>query len=324
MSEPADVSVLIPCRDLGEYLDEAVDTVFAQTRSSFEILVVDDGSAEPRTRRLLDGYRWPNVRVLRQERKGSAAAKNLALGEARGRFCCALDPRHGLDRLYFEQAVGTLDREPALSFVTARGRFFGELEVEPAWRRLDLPVVLASGFLHGSTLLRTESVRALGGYDASLPEGLEDRDLLIRLLAAGQTGRLLDATLVFLRGGRARGAGPGGERSALQAPLIAKHAGLYQSLLTEILLAREEETDTVVRHAAALAPVPNLLTPEAATAAFHSGEALRRIESLEEALVRAHRDLDAYRRSFSWRVAGPLRVVHRAWRRLAGRLRPAG
>jgi GT2 family glycosyltransferase len=322
MSEPAFVSVLVPCRDLGEYLDEAVDTVFAQTRSSFEILVVDDGSTEPRTLRLLEGYRWPKVRVLRQERKGSAAAKNLALGEACGRFCCALDPRHGLDRLYFEQAVDALEREPELAFVTARGRFFGELEAEPGWSRLDLPVVLASGFLHGSAVLRTEDLRAAGGYDASLPDGLEDRDLLIRLLAAGQKGRLLDATLVFLRGESAREAGPGGERSPLQAPLIAKHAGLYQSLLTEILLAREEETDTVVRRPAALAPVPSPLTPEAATAASLSGEALRRIESLEEALVRAHRDLDAYRRSFSWRVAGPLRVVHRSWRRLAGRLRP--
>ena len=320
MNEPAIVSVLIPCRDLGEYLDEAVDTVFAQTRG-FEVLVVDDGSIEPGTRRLLDGYRWPKVRVLRQERRGSAAAKNLALGEARGRFCCALDPRHGLDRLYFEQAIDTLEREPDLSFVTARGRFFGELEVEPGWRGLDLPVVLASGFLHGSTVLRTESVRASGGYDASLPDGLEDRDLLIRLLAAGQKGRLIDATLVFQRGESAREAGPGKERFGLQAPLIAKHAGLYQSLLTEILLAREEETDTVVRSTTTLSSVPSQLRSEAATGALLSGEALRRIESLEEALARAHRDLDAYRRSFSWRVAGPLRVVHRAWRRLAGRLR---
>ena len=324
MSASPDVSVLVACHDLGEYLEEAVDTVFAQTRSSLEILVVDDGSVEPRTRRLLDGYRWPKVRVLRQERLGSAAAKNLALGEARGRFCCALDPRHGLDRLYFEHAAGALEAEPDLTFVTARGRFFGELEAEPGWPTVDLPVVLASGFLHGSAVVRTESVRASGGYDASLPEGLDDRDLLIRLLAAGQKGRLLDATLVFLRSGRAREGGRGGERSALQAPLIAKHAGLYQSLLSEVLLAREQETDNVVSRAAALAAVPRLLTPEAATHASLPGDALLRIEGLEEALRRAHRDLDAYRRSFSWRVAGPLRVVHRAWRRLAGRLPPAG
>ena len=70
------VSVIIPCYNLGEFLDEAVESVLAQTCQDFEIIVIDDGSTEPATRALLAGYRRRSTTVIRAAHGGLAAALN--------------------------------------------------------------------------------------------------------------------------------------------------------------------------------------------------------------------------------------------------------
>ena len=68
------VSVIIPCYNLGQYLDEAVESVLAQSFQDFEIVIVDDGSTDSETCRLLADYRKPRTRILRSESVALAAA----------------------------------------------------------------------------------------------------------------------------------------------------------------------------------------------------------------------------------------------------------
>src|SRR3954452_3985813 len=87
----ARISVLLPCFNHGAFIDEAVESVFAQTFQDFEIIVVDDGSTDAQTVAKLSSWTAPRLRVLRTENRGLPAARNHAARHASGAVFCALD-----------------------------------------------------------------------------------------------------------------------------------------------------------------------------------------------------------------------------------------
>src|SRR5262249_28675757 len=142
-ARPPAVSVIIPCYNLGAYLDEAVESVLAQTCRDFEIIVVDDGSTEPQTRAVVDAYDRPGTRVIRAEHAGLAAARNTGIATARGNYLCALDADDRLDPTFLEKTARVLDADPSVTFVSSWLRAFGDEEWEWKPERCDLPTLLS-------------------------------------------------------------------------------------------------------------------------------------------------------------------------------------
>ncbi|MBI2361062.1 MAG: glycosyltransferase family 2 protein, partial [Deltaproteobacteria bacterium] len=83
------VSVVIPTYNRWPMVREAVESVLAQTYGDFELVVVDDGSADDTAERL-SAYS-PKLRVLRQPRRGVAAARNLGVRNSVGKYVAFLD-----------------------------------------------------------------------------------------------------------------------------------------------------------------------------------------------------------------------------------------
>jgi glycosyl transferase family 2 len=83
----ADVSIVVPTRDRPELLARAVDSALAQTYQPIEVVVVDDGSADP-----VDLPSDPRLRVVRHaSSRGSSTSRNSGLHSARGRWVTFLD-----------------------------------------------------------------------------------------------------------------------------------------------------------------------------------------------------------------------------------------
>lgn len=83
------VSCIVPVFNGERYLGEALHSLLAQTYTSVEIIVVDDGSTD-RTPQILKNF-GKQIRSLRQDNGGPAAARNSGVGIAQGDFIAFLD-----------------------------------------------------------------------------------------------------------------------------------------------------------------------------------------------------------------------------------------
>lgn len=85
------VSVVMPVYNPDPaFLRAALQSVKAQTESSWEVIVVDDGSAQPQDW-IAQTFAWPNLRVLRKENGGPGSARNAGIAAAHGRYIAFLD-----------------------------------------------------------------------------------------------------------------------------------------------------------------------------------------------------------------------------------------
>jgi GT2 family glycosyltransferase/peptidoglycan/xylan/chitin deacetylase (PgdA/CDA1 family) len=236
------VSVIIPCFNLGEYLDEAVDSVLRQTYRDLEILVVDDGSTDPSTRRLLDDYRRDKTRVFRRPHRGVTHARNFGIGVATGEYLCFLDADDRLTARCLERTTERLLGDPSLSFVSFWVRLFGDENWEWKPVRCDLLGLLCECTVATSAVVRRAAVEAVGGFDPTMEVGHEDWDLWLTLVERGLRGAILPEVLFEYRRRATSRSAAADQIDAyvrLFADRVRKHDAGYRALLLEAVTEQE-------------------------------------------------------------------------------------
>jgi glycosyltransferase involved in cell wall biosynthesis len=179
------VSVVVPCRDDGAFLVEAVESALAQSVSDLEVVVVDDGSTDPATLRLLDVYDRPRTRVLRLPPGGVARARNAGMAAARGELLLPLDADDVLEPTYVEQTARVLDARRDVGLVETEAMLFGDRS--GPWERppFSMPELLLGNTLLPCSLMRAADFRRTRGYDPGMDRGWEDFDLWLSLVELG-------------------------------------------------------------------------------------------------------------------------------------------
>lgn len=84
------VSVVIPIYSVEAYISEAIDSVLSQTFKDFELLLIDDGSPDGSVG-ICESFNDSRIRIIRQENKGLAGARNTGIRNTRGDFIAFLD-----------------------------------------------------------------------------------------------------------------------------------------------------------------------------------------------------------------------------------------
>jgi len=168
------ITVYIPSRNYGHFLEEAIESVLAQTRQDWELIVVDEDSTDG-TEEIAGRYCQSapeRIRLIRNSpARGLQGVANQVLGEARGQYIVRLDADDYLDEHALQILAGYLDEHtdvalvyPNYIYVDERGDVLGverRKKLQEEVEVLDLPA-------HGAgTMVRKRVLKSVGGYDES-------------------------------------------------------------------------------------------------------------------------------------------------------------
>ncbi len=235
---PIDLSVVIPCYDLGELLLEAVASVERTAPERCELIVVNDGSRQPRTLEVLAVLREGGYHVVDQPNAGLAAARNRGVREARGRYVLPLDADNRLAAGYIASAIQGLDSQPEVGVVYGDRLEFGGRNGRKPVPELDLPNFLWANYIDACAAYRREIWEACGGYDAGALVW-EDWDFWISAAERGwRFQRLPDVAFEYRvrPSSMLRKAEREGLRRTVREHIYRKHHEIFAQHLAEILL----------------------------------------------------------------------------------------
>lgn len=175
-SGPPLVSVIMAAYNSAEHIGEALESALAQDWQPFEVVVVDDGSTDG-TAEIVQSF---DVRYVRQENAGPAAARNRAISESRGALIANFDSDDILPPSRLRVQVEYLLEHPDIGCVFGRQEWLNA----PPWLTRDPVYGDLDGIPLSSAMFRREVLDVLGGYDSRF-EPSEDMDLVIRMREQG-------------------------------------------------------------------------------------------------------------------------------------------
>ena len=237
------ISVIIPCYNQGAYLDEAVDSVLAQTFQDFEILVVDDGSTDAATVKMVRDYSRPKTRVIHTDNQGLSMARNNGIREARGDYILPLDADDKIGPGYLEEAVRILDQHQEIGIAYCEAAYFGARTGH--WHLPDFSTdqLLFQNLIFCSAVFRREHWEKVGGYNVNMIYGWEDWDFWLSLVHLGVKVYRIPRVLFFyrLRETSMIQTMDEGKQFFMRLHAILNHRDLYQRMAEINIRARVAE-----------------------------------------------------------------------------------
>jgi len=254
----SDISVVIPYCNREQFIDEAIQSVLAQTLPPLEIILVNDCSREA-SRRYLDRYAELCVILDLRVNVGLAGARNEGIRRARGRFIAFLDDDDIWEPTKLEVQARYMHDHPGCAAIhTAICAFYAIgseriFDQKPSLLTLAQALQQPGEVMVSSLLIRADVMRGLGGFDPRFRRA-EDHEFQIRCAAAGYRIESIPEPLTRMRRqGHASLTRRPGRMFAGHLRLCWKHRALYRVVygwrgIVSFLVASLEHDSGKVRY----------------------------------------------------------------------------
>lgn len=174
------VSIVIPCYNQAQYLEESVQSAVDQTYSNVEIIIVNDGSSD-NTQVVAERLQKKHpelIRVIRQENQGLSEARNNGIRASLGEYILPLDADDILDLKMVSKCMDAMIHNNA-DIIHGGLQCFGENNNVWMSRPFSDNNILYENLPHGSSLYRKEVWGKTQGYKLNMAIGYEDWEFWI-------------------------------------------------------------------------------------------------------------------------------------------------
>lgn len=225
------VSIIIPCYNDAQYIEQAVQSALNQTYHNKEVIVVDDGS-NAETKAVLKQIEPTITRLITQENQGQSTARNVGINAAKGDFIFVMDSDDFIAPTLCKEAVAVFTFDVSLKIVSCQATLLYSDKKTEIYipKGGDISAFMYQNSALGTSMFKKEDWQRVNGYDETMRCGFEDWEFFIRLLKSGGTAFVIQKPLYTYRKREASTTSKANKiRYDLWNYIFTKHRDLYQA-----------------------------------------------------------------------------------------------
>lgn len=181
MQKPV-ISVIIPCYNQAQYLDECLQSVIDQTYQDWECIIVNDGSPD-NTEEVVKFWLKKDTRFkyFFQENKGVSVARNNGIKNAKGEWILPLDGDDKIANKYLEFGAKKFNKNTDIVYCQAE--YFGSKVGKMILDDFNQEDILLENQIFCTSFFQKKSWVTVGGYDENMLSGYEDWEFWIHIFS---------------------------------------------------------------------------------------------------------------------------------------------
>ena len=242
-----DIEAVITSFNQGTMILEAVESLCAQTLLPKKIIIVDDGSTDECSMRVLKDIEKKSdlpipIMIHYQENRGVSAARNAGIKKTEAPMVLVLDGDDKLKPEYTEYVSRLLGCNPSMVAASSWMHTFGALDSIVCPAGGEISAFLSRNCCPATHILRRDIFERCGGYDESMRSGFEDWDFFLSMLETAPESwiGIVDKPLIEYRTAPASSNIKSmDKRLELMRFMIEKHVGSYHDHIADALLGIE-------------------------------------------------------------------------------------
>lgn len=179
------ISVIVPCYNQAQYMDECLQSVLDQTYQNWECIIVNDGSPDNTEEVALEWTKKDTRFIyLKKENGGVASARNLGIEKANGEWILPLDGDDKIASSYMLKANKKINE--GFEIIYSNAQYFGEFNDEWILDEYDFRKLLLNNLIFCPAIFKKSTVR----FDENMTLGLEDWEFWINYITINHVTKI--------------------------------------------------------------------------------------------------------------------------------------